>query len=152
MKKLLLSLSFVLGFNGVSHAGVQSVLAVITPSVVISSASAAANTQAQILITTGTTNSPFSAGLYNYVSHIHIEMYPTATLVGAGGPVYCTSVGLSGNPKFGFSTNITSGTMVVTDVPYDNPIQGAQAANTTITCPATTSIIWNMSANYFQTQ
>ena len=148
MKKLFVIISLIFCYRS-AYAGSTMQPVLIPPAVNISSVSAQTGGQAQVLITTPTSSGAYSSGYFTYLTDVHIEMYPTSTLVGAGGPVYCTSAGIGGTPEWGFSTNASSGTVVITDVQYANPLQATQATNVTITCPATSNVKWNMNVSYY---
>lgn len=120
----------------------------LPPSIVTSSFTATAGT-ATVTITTPTSVGPYSAGQYTYISHIHIEMYAGATLTGGAIPVTCTTTNLGGT-VFKLPSAAATGTVIVLDMPFDNPIQGLQGSNVAISCPGQPSTIWNVIVNYFQ--
>jgi hypothetical protein len=119
------------------------------PSLIISSASAAGG-QAQVILSSPTAASANSSGFYNYITHIHIEMYATGTLTGGATPVVCTTTNLTTTPGIRFQTAEATGTEQVYEMDFASPIQAAQASQVAITCPGTASTIWNIVVTYFQ--
>lgn len=149
MKKLLL-ISSILLVSGYVHASnvVQNIF--IPTAVGVSSAPAVSGASA--LVTISTPPAPGqSTGWSNYITNIHIEEVATGGIASASTPVTCTSTNMSGNPAWNFPPAITTGTLTVMDFQYANPLTPVTAqANTTLTCPATSKIQWNINVNYFQ--
>lgn len=118
----------------------------------VSSNTAVAGTKMFISVSspTATTNLG-AANQFNYITDIHIEMYATATVSGGSTPVSCTTTGLPGSPVFLFPTAQAIGTISFYNIDYVSPLRATTAGNAvTITCPATTSILWNGVVNYYQ--
>lgn len=91
------------------------------------------------------------AGVVNYLSFFQIVMYATAARTGSATPVVVTTTGIDGTPSFTWPTAAAIGTTFEQKYEGHAPIQGT-AANTTMTivCPATTNVIWRVTATYFQ--
>jgi hypothetical protein len=90
------------------------------------------------------------AGLYQYVNWIKIQHFASALLVAAAAPVIVTTTNLPGTPSFNFRADAApQGTMSNDEINNGMPIRGI-TANTAITvvCPATTSVIWKVSASW----
>lgn len=149
MKKYLMILAGILVYGAKAEAQPLPLPVVIPSIITVSSFTAASGTTATVTISSPVATT-YSTGLNTYVTNVHIEMYPTATLVGAAGPVKCTSTNLN-SVAWSFNTNISSGTVQVMDMQFANPIIAPNAAiNTVVSCPGTTSIIWNVIVGYFQ--
>lgn len=125
---------------------VTSELSVIT----VSSTTAGAGGIGLVVTSTPTAATVYSSGQYVYVTHIHIEMYATSTLTGGATPVTCTSVNISGTPKWLFPTAQATGVSYVIDEDFSNPLQSITANNAiNINCPATTNVLWNAFVSYY---
>lgn len=152
MKKLLI----VLGCVSLSHfsfAWVNPQAVLVPPSVNVSTAPAA-GTAGTVTLSTPSAGA-FSSGYFNYVTDVHIDMYPANSSIAGGNggkPVYCTSTNLPGSPQWMFSTVVTSGTVITEDFQYANPLQGTQGSQVQITCPAATNASWNINVGYYQGQ
>lgn len=94
---------------------------------------------------------PLHATKFNYLAYLSIVMYAAAALTGGATPVVVTSTGLSGTPAWTFPTAAAIGTAFEEKVETSHPIKGT-AINTamTIVAPATTNVIWRVTAAYFQ--
>jgi hypothetical protein len=92
-----------------------------------------------------------AATCFHYITHIEIHKFAAALLVAAATPVLVTTTNLVGNPVFDFSAGAElAGSGVRTQVAPGIPIKSSVAATaTTIVCPATTSIIWRVTAFYY---
>lgn len=92
-----------------------------------------------------------SADNYNYITDIHIEAYSTGTVVGVQAPIVCTTTNLPGNPTFNFPTSLSTGTVNFYNIDYVFPLRSSVVGTqTTVTCPATHDVIWNIILNYYQ--
>jgi|ERR1051326_1766438 hypothetical protein len=92
----------------------------------------------------------YSTGLNTYLTNIHIEMYPVATIAGSPTPLKCTTTNLNSTAYF-FNTVASSGTVQIMDMQFANPYAVPNPAiNTVITCPATANIMWNIVTGYYQ--
>lgn len=100
--------------------------------------------------TTLTIASP-GAGLRHYITYLAINRFAAALLVAAAAPVTVTTTNLPGTMAFSFPAEAAAqGAMFPYREDYAYPLaSSAQAAATTIVCPATTSTIWRISAGYF---
>lgn len=146
--KTILSL-FILGFcYSKAEASNNPQPVTITPSVIVSSVSVSGG-QAQVLVTSPTTTSPFSTGYSNYITNIHIEYYAAGTLTGGSTPVTCTTTNLPSGMVLKFPTAEATGTEAVTDMQFANPLQVNSGSQFTLTCPGTASVIWNVEVGYF---
>lgn len=88
---------------------------------------------------------------FNYITNVHIEMYATGTLTGGATPVTCTSSNIPGNPVWKFPTAAATGTVTITDMQFANALKSTTSNTvTSITCPATASVIWNITLGYYQ--
>lgn len=92
------------------------------------------------------------AGLYTYITNIHITKFAGALLIAAATPVLVTTTNINGSPVFSFSAGAEAqGSTQVIDMGYSgNPLRTTTANTaTTIVCPATTSVIWRVLVSYF---
>lgn len=125
---------------------------VILPASVSISSVGVSGGAATLTISTPTSGvGPYSAGYYTYVSHIHIEGYMTASSTASVTPMTCTTTNLQ-SLAFNFAMNQSTGTLLVIDMPLDNPIQGTIASNVAVSCPAKAGVLWNLILTYFQGQ
>lgn len=93
-----------------------------------------------------------AAGIFNYLSFLHIQSYAAAALTGGATPTTVTTTGILGTPSWRFATAAAIG-QLFGEVKYEGhaPIKGTAAATAmTIVCPATTNVIWTVNAAYFQ--
>ena len=92
-----------------------------------------------------------AATTFHYIGFIEITKTASALLVAGATPVLVTTTNLVGSPVFDFPVDAaTAGTQVVRQISSADPIKSSVAATaTTIVCPATTSIIWRVTAYYF---
>lgn len=90
------------------------------------------------------------AGLFHYISWIRIEHFATAALTAAAAPVIVTTTNIPGTPSFNFRADAAlQGTLTEKVISGDMPIRSITANTaTTIVCPATTAVIWKVSASY----
>lgn len=93
---------------------------------------------------------PAVAGIFHYVTHIEIVAYTSLARVGVAAPVLVTSTNIQGAPVWDFSTAAAIGTAERLNFDFATPVKSS-AANTatTIVCPATTSIVWRVTAFYY---
>ena len=91
------------------------------------------------------------AGLRQYITNLRIESHATALLVMGATPVIVTSTNLPGARAFSFPVDARAGGTVYEKVVIlPHPVAAsAQATATTIVCPATTSIIWRVTVDYY---
>jgi len=91
------------------------------------------------------------AGLFIYITYIEITKTASALLVVAATPVLVTTTNIPGTPTIDFPADAAAqGTQVVRQIAPGVPIKSV-TANTavTIVAPATTSIVWRVTAHYF---
>lgn len=91
-------------------------------------------------------------GLRHYLTYLRIFRFPTALLTAAATPVTITTTNIPGSLAFSCSADAAAqgaGSVVIQE-DWALPIMtSAQNTATTIVCPATTSIIWRVTAGYF---
>lgn len=93
-------------------------------------------------------------GLFHYITHLQIMKYNSAAVTGTATPVLVTSTNLPGSPVWTFPRFGAIGQIGPADVqPYTGltrPLRSA-ASNvaTTIVCPATTGVLWRVTATYY---
>lgn len=90
------------------------------------------------------------AGLRQYLTYLSINKFAAALLVAAAAPVTVTTTNLPGSLAFSFPADAAAqGTIDRWREDFASPI-AASAQNTavTIVCPATTNIIWRVTAGY----
>lgn len=90
-------------------------------------------------------------GLRHYLTYLAINRFASALLVAAAAPVTVTTTNIPGTPAFSFPAEAAAqGTIDRWHEDFAYPIAtSAQATATTIVCPATTSVIWRVTAGYF---
>ena len=91
------------------------------------------------------------AGLRHYLTYLSINKFASALLVAAAAPVTVTTTNLPGSLAFSFPADAAlAGTIDRWREDFAYPIaSSAQNTATTIVCPATTSLIWRVTAGYF---
>lgn len=91
-------------------------------------------------------------GLRHYLTYLHIFRFPTALLTAAATPVTITTTNIPGSLAFSCSADAAAqgaGSIVIQQ-DWAYPIRtSAQNTATTIVCPATTNVIWRVTAGYF---
>lgn len=91
------------------------------------------------------------AGLRHYLTYLAINRFATALLAAAAAPVTVTTTNLPGSLAFSFPAEAAAqGTIDRWREDFAFPIAAsAQGTATTIVCPATTAVIWRVTAGYF---
>ena len=91
------------------------------------------------------------AGLRPYLTYLSINKFATAVLTAAAAPVIVTTTNLPGSLAFSFEADAAAqGTMIRWREDFTYPLAAsAQATATTIVCPATTGVIWRVTAGYY---
>ncbi|MFA9290761.1 MAG: hypothetical protein ACEQSF_06055 [Solirubrobacteraceae bacterium] len=102
----------------------------------------------------GTLNNPIItglSGLFIYITKIIIEKHCGSALTPAATPIVVTTVGLSGNPSFGFKTLGPQGDSEIKELDFtSSPLKSSTiGTNVTIQCPATVGVIWRLQAFYY---
>lgn len=90
-------------------------------------------------------------GLRHYLTYLRIVRFATAVLTPAATPVLVTTTNLPGAPVFSFPADAAAqGTVFSFQEDFNFPVAAAaQNTATTIVCPATTSVIWRVTAGHF---
>jgi len=90
-------------------------------------------------------------GLRHYLTYIGITRFATALLTAAAAPVNVTTTNLPGSLAFSFPADAAAqGTVDRWREDFAYPIaSSAQNTATTIVCPATTSVIWRITAGFY---
>jgi len=101
-------------------------------------------------VVTLTLTSP-GAGLRHYVTYVSINRYAAALLTASATPVVVTTTNFPGALAFTFPADAAAlGTLFQLQEDFTYPIaSSALATNTTIVCPATTGVIWRVSAGFY---
>jgi hypothetical protein len=91
------------------------------------------------------------AGLRHYITYVSIVRSATALLTAAATPVVVTTTNLPGSLAFTFGADAAAqGVDKIIREDFAYPLaSSAQATNTTIVCPATTGVIWRVTAGYY---
>lgn len=91
------------------------------------------------------------AGLRHYLTYLSINRFATALLTAAAAPVTVTTTNLPGSLAFSFPAEAAAqGTIDRWREDFAFPIAAsAQNTATTIVCPATTAVIWRVTAGFF---
>lgn len=92
-----------------------------------------------------------AAGLRHYITGITIERFATATLTAAAVPVAITTTNLPGTLAFTFPAEAAAqGAVATKREEFSLPLAASIQANpTTIVCPATTNVIWRVTAGFY---
>lgn len=100
--------------------------------------------------TTLTLTAP-GVGLRHYLTYLAINRFATALLTAAAAPVAVTTTNLPGTLAFSFPAEAAAqGTIDRWREDFSFPIaSSAQNTATTIVCPATTGVIWRITAGFF---
>lgn len=91
------------------------------------------------------------AGLRHYLTYISINRFATALLTAGAAPVTVTTTNLPGALAFSFPADAAAqGTLFPLREDFAFPIaSSAQGTATTIVCPATTGVIWRVTAGFY---
>lgn len=91
------------------------------------------------------------AGLRQYLTYLSINRFATAVLTAAAAPVTVTTTNLPGSLAFSFAADAAAlGTLDRWREDFAFPIaSSALNTATTIVCPATTGVIWRVTAGYY---
>lgn len=91
------------------------------------------------------------AGLRHYITYLRIVRYAAAVLTPSATPVIVTTTNLPGTLAFTMPADAAAiGTVFTYQEDFANPIMAvAQATATTVVCPATTGVIWRVTAGFF---
>lgn len=91
------------------------------------------------------------AGLKHYLTYLAVDRFAAATLTAGAAPVTVTTTNLPGSLAFSFAADAAAqGTLDRWREDFAFPI-AASALNTatTIVCPATTGVIWRVTAGFY---
>jgi hypothetical protein len=91
------------------------------------------------------------AGLRHYLTYLSINRFAAALLTAAAAPVTVTTTNLPGTLAFSFGAEaLPQGSLDRWREDFSYPIAAnAQATATTIVCPATTNVIWRVTAGFY---
>lgn len=91
------------------------------------------------------------AGLFHYFTRIIVQRFASALLVAGAAPVLVTTTNLPGTRVLSFPAEAAAqGTIYTEEVRPGQPLKSSAAnTNTTIVCPATTNVIWRVTADYY---
>lgn len=90
-------------------------------------------------------------GLRHYVTYLSINRFAAAALTASATPVVVTTTNLPGSLAFTFEADSAAlGTMTRWREDFTYPLTASlQNTATTIVCPATTGVIWRVTAGYY---
>lgn len=93
------------------------------------------------------------AGLRHYLTYLRIVRFPTAALVASATPVAITTTNLPGTLAFTAPADAAlqgASLPPVIQEDWNYPLMAvAQNTATTVVCPATTNVIWRITAGYY---
>lgn len=93
---------------------------------------------------------PAVASKFHYVTGLEIVKYYSVAVIGSAAPVVVTTTNLPGSPAFTTETAGAIGTQTRQFLNPNSPVKSSVLNTaTTVVCPATTSIIWRVTAYYF---
>lgn len=97
------------------------------------------------------TISAAGAGLFHYITRIIVQRFAVAALTAGATPVLVTTTNLPGTRVLSFPADAAlQGTIYSEVIEPTQPLKASAAnTNTTIVCPATTSVIWRVTADYY---
>lgn len=92
-----------------------------------------------------------AAGLRTYITYLAVNRFAAAVLTAAAAPVTITTTNIPGSLAFSFPAEAAAlGTIDRWREDFAYPIAvTSQAVNTTIVCPATTGVIWRVTAGFY---
>jgi hypothetical protein len=90
-------------------------------------------------------------GLRQYLTSLTIERFASALLTAGATPVVVTTTNLPGALAFSFAADAAAaGSIVTKREEYGLPVAASnQNSSITIVCPATTGVIWRVTAGYY---
>jgi 3-polyprenyl-4-hydroxybenzoate decarboxylase len=91
------------------------------------------------------------AGLRQYITYLSINRSASAALTAGATPTVVTTTNIPGALAFTFGADAApQGTDKIIREDFTYPLAAtAQATATTIVCPATTGVIWRVTAGYY---
>jgi hypothetical protein len=91
------------------------------------------------------------AGLFHYITKLEVSAIASAARTAAATPVIVTTTNFSGSLAFSFQANAAAQGVSERQVnDFDSPLKSSVANTaTTIVAPATTSVIWRVTAYYY---
>lgn len=91
------------------------------------------------------------AGLRHYFTNILIQRHTSALLTAGATPLIVTTTNLPGSRAYSFPADAAAQGVVATiQESFPRPLaSSAQNTATTIVCPATTGVIWRVTADYY---
>lgn len=91
-----------------------------------------------------------AAGQSHHLVSLEVTLFNSAARTGSATPVTVTTTNLPGNPALTFPSAGAIGTVDRYVMPRDAPLKAAAAATaTTVVCPATTGVLWRVTATYY---
>ncbi len=120
----------------------NSLIGLVTPLIVTSVGAAAAAV---------TLTLPAVTGMRHYLTYLSINRFASAALAAAAAPVTVTTTNLPGSLAFSFGAEaFPQGSLDRWREDFAYPVAAsAQGTATTIVCPATTGVIWRVTAGYY---
>jgi hypothetical protein len=93
---------------------------------------------------------PANPASFHYIDTIQITRYAAVAIVGTATPIVVTTTNIPGNLAFTFATALALGSIDSQSLisPSDGLKSTVINTNTTIVCPATTSVIWRVNVLY----
>lgn len=92
---------------------------------------------------------PAVSGQYHYIGYASVQAYASANTGGQAAPIFITTTNLPGSPVMLFDTLGTKGAAIRQVIQPAQPIRSSVAGvATTISCPATSNIIWWINVFY----
>ena len=91
------------------------------------------------------------AGLRHYLTYVSIQRFASALLTAGTAPVNVTTTNLPGSLVFRLPADAAAqGTLLAIREDFAFPLSAsAQATATTIVCPATTGVVWGVTAGFY---
>lgn len=91
------------------------------------------------------------AGLFHYITRLIVQRFASALLTAGATPVLVTTTNLPGARVLSFPADAAAqGTIYSEVIEPSQPLKSSAAnAATTIVCPATTGVIWRVTADYY---
>lgn len=91
------------------------------------------------------------AGLFHYITRIILQRHTSALLTAGSTPLLCTTTNLPGSRVFSVPADAAAQGVVHQEIVEPSQPLKSSTANTatTIVCPATTGVIWRVTADYY---
>lgn len=122
------------------------------PYTIVVASSAAQGVSARVQVSTGALFSVYQSTPLNAFTNVHIEAYSSGATSG-GVLATCSTVNMTTGNTLSFNfvpVTPSTGTLSLMDMQFANPLQAPATGFSSITCPATAGISWNIILGYLK--